>query len=260
MKKIDKVKKYWDTQPCNIKHSDLPMGTKEYFNAVEKRKYFVESHIPKFADFKKWKGKKVLEIGSGIGTDSVNFVRNGADLTIVELSEKSLEITKQRLKLFKLKAKAMQGNAEELTTLLPKGEKFDLIYSFGVIHHSPDPRKIIEETSKLLKPKGVLKIMLYAKVSTKNFLINLGISQPEAQNNCPIAFTYTKHEVKDLLSPFYKNISVEKDHIFLYSIPEYKKYIYKRKFIWACLPNFFIKILEKLLGWHLLISAELNNK
>ncbi|MCS6894612.1 MAG: class I SAM-dependent methyltransferase, partial [Bacteroidia bacterium] len=62
---IDNVQKYWDNRPCNIRHSPKPVGTREYFDEVEKRKYFVEPHIPRFAEFPRWKGKKVLEIGCG---------------------------------------------------------------------------------------------------------------------------------------------------------------------------------------------------
>jgi len=94
---IERVREYWDQRPCNIRHSAKPVGSREYFDEVEKRKYLVESHIPEFAQFKKWKGKNVLEIGWGIGTDSINFARSSADLTTIELSEKSLEICKKDL-------------------------------------------------------------------------------------------------------------------------------------------------------------------
>jgi 2-polyprenyl-3-methyl-5-hydroxy-6-metoxy-1,4-benzoquinol methylase len=94
-KTVKDVKNYWNSRPCNIRHSKKEIGSKEYFNDVEHRKYFVEPHIPKFAEFEKWKGKKVLEIGCGIGTDSINFVKAGAKLTCVELSEKSLELCKK---------------------------------------------------------------------------------------------------------------------------------------------------------------------
>ena len=139
---IEIVKNYWNSRPCNIKHSNKPIGTKEYFNEVEQRKYFVESHIPSFADFNKWKGKKVLEIGCGIGTDSINFVKAGANLTCVELSKESLDICKERFKTYGLKAKFILCNAEEINQYI-KNETFDLIYSFGVIHHSPNPKIIM---------------------------------------------------------------------------------------------------------------------
>ena len=64
---ISEVEEFWDARPCNIRHSKKSIGTKEYFNEVESRKYFVEPHIPVFAEFSKWKGKKVLEIGLTCG-------------------------------------------------------------------------------------------------------------------------------------------------------------------------------------------------
>ena len=141
---IGLVEKYWDDRPCNIRHSSSKIGTRQYFDEVEKRKYFVEPHIPGFAQFKRWGGKKILEIGCGIGTDSVNFARAGADLTLVELSEKSLEVCKKRFETYGLKANFYSGDAEELSSFVPV-ESYDLIYSFGVIHHTPHPEKVFEE-------------------------------------------------------------------------------------------------------------------
>jgi SAM-dependent methyltransferase len=95
---LEDVKAYWNSRPCNIRHSSKPIGTKEYFDEVEAKKYKVEPHIPRFAEFEKWKGKHVLEIGCGIGTDTVNFMRSGVEsLMAVDLSIKSLELTSRRL-------------------------------------------------------------------------------------------------------------------------------------------------------------------
>ena len=119
LKTITDVKKFWDSRPCNLYHSDKEVGTKEYFREVEYKKHFVEPHILSFADFKKWTGKKVLEIGCGLGSETENFARAGAKVTVIELSEKSLELAKKRIELFGMsdQVKFYQGNAEELTIL-----------------------------------------------------------------------------------------------------------------------------------------------
>lgn len=192
---MEKIINYWNKQPCNIRHSSCEVGTKEYFEEVEHRKYFVESHIPEFADFSKWNGKKVLEIGCGIGTDAVNFAKNGAEYTGIELSDVSLELTRKRFELFQLKGAFFNIDAQDMDALTMVGRDFDLIYSFGVIHHSPDPQKIIDNCLQLLKPDGTLKIMMYSENSWKKMMIDSGLDQYEAQSNCPVAFTYTNDQI-----------------------------------------------------------------
>ena len=101
MNKLNKIsKRYWNKQPCNIKHSKKKFLSKEYFNEISKKRYFVEPHIKDFAQFSKWKNKNVLEIGFGIGTDAIEFLRNGAYYYGIELSDKSFDITKARINLF----------------------------------------------------------------------------------------------------------------------------------------------------------------
>src|ERR1017187_963444 len=111
---ITKVSDYWNARPCNIRHSSQPVGTREYFDEVEARKYMVEPHIPGFAEFEKWREKRVLEIGCGIGTDTINFARHGARVTSVDLSEKSLELARQRARVYGLQDQGpfYRGHAE----------------------------------------------------------------------------------------------------------------------------------------------------
>src|ERR1700744_2372637 len=99
---LERVQKYWNDRPCNIRHSTAPIGTKEYFDQVEARKYLVEPHIPAFAEFEKWRGKKVLEIGCGIGTDTMNFALAGAHVTTVDLSDRSMDLARKRAAVYGL--------------------------------------------------------------------------------------------------------------------------------------------------------------
>lgn len=264
------IKDFWNKRPCNILHSKKEFGTREYFDEVEYKKYFVEPHIPNFASFNTWKGKKVLEIGGGIGTDSINFARNGAILTIIEFSDKSLEVIKQRFKVYNLNATFILGDVEKLSDILPI-QDFDLIYSFGVIHHTNNPDKAFEQISKYMNKDTELRVMLYSKVSFKLFWImmendvkeiNKGVNylvrqNAEAQFGCPVAYTYTFDEIRDMISKY--GISIEniwKDHIFSYDIENYKNNIYIKDMYWKNVDEKLFKEFEKDLGWHTLFVAK----
>jgi SAM-dependent methyltransferase len=268
MKNITDVKNYWDSRPCNVKHSQSRKGTKKYFDEVENKKYFVEPHIPEFAEFEKWKGKRVLEIGCGIGTDSINFVKNGVELTAIELSEESLSLCKKRFNLNKLQSDLFLGDAENLSNIIPI-TKYDLIYSFGVIHHTPNPENVINQIKKYMDKNTEVRIMLYSKYSWKSFEFFLRYGYKfrfnfkktiqyyaEAQLDCPIAFVYSKKEVKNLLKDF-DILEIKKDHIFPYIIEDYINHEYNKRYIFKILPQPIFRFLEKTLGWHLLIKFKL---
>jgi len=209
----------------------------------------------KFADFNKWEGKEVLEIGCGIGTDAIRFAKAGAKYTATELSKESLDITQQRFKAYGLKGNFYLGNAEDLKSFIPKN-KYDLIYSFGVIHHSPNPEAIISEIKYFMNDNTELRIMLYASNSWKNILIEAGLDQPEAQYGCPIAYTYSKDEIEHLLYD-YEIIECQKDHIFPYVIEKYIQHEYDIQPWFKAMPPELLLALEKSLGWHTLIRCKL---
>jgi len=265
---IDAVRAYWNTRPCNIRHSPKEVGTRDYFDEVEHRKYFVEPHIPAFADFGRWRGKRVLEIGCGLGTDTVNFARAGAQVTAIDLSDESAAIARQRLELFGLgdRATIHVGNAEELPAILAP-QTFDLVYSFGVIHHSPHPRRIVEHLRPYMTPESELRLMVYSRISYKLFWImkeegiwdlsridELIARNSEAQTGCPVTYTYTDESVRTLLEGF-RVLDVHKAHIFTWDIEPYKRYEYQKAPEWAAVSDVELARLERELGWHLLVRA-----
>jgi 2-polyprenyl-3-methyl-5-hydroxy-6-metoxy-1,4-benzoquinol methylase len=268
---IEKVKEFWDKRPCNIRHSNKPIGTREYFDEVEKRKYFVEPHIPGFAEFEKWRGKKVLEVGCGLGTEAINFARHGADLTVIEISKESLDLAKKRFEVYGLTAHFILGNAEELDVFLA-GQKFDLIWSFGVIHHSPHPEEILRKCKDLLKDDGEIRMMVYSKISYKlfHFMRETGVwdfnsldelisMYSEAQTGCPITYSYTYEGARRLFADF-TILELRKEHIFPWKIQKYIKYEYEKEDCFKDITDEFFKELESELGWHMLVRAKKNQK
>ncbi|MBA3335012.1 MAG: class I SAM-dependent methyltransferase [Acidobacteria bacterium] len=268
---ITRVQDYWNRRPCNIRHSTAEIGTKEYFDQVEARKYLVEPHIPAFAEFERWKGKKVLEIGCGIGTDTINFARAGAEVTAVDLSVESLKLAQQRAEIFGLsdRIKFYEVDAEKLSEYIPS-QKYDLVYSFGVIHHSPHPEKIIEQIRQHFVHSGSeLKIMVYYRYAWKVLWIMLtnGRGQfwkldrwiaehSEAQTGCPVTYSYTKKTVVDLIGEGFEIKEKYVEHIFPYRIKDYVKYQYVKEWYWRIFPNSIFRTLEKKLGWHLCVTAK----
>ena len=268
---ISRVRDYWNDRPCNIRHSTAPIGTREYFDQVEARKYYVESHIARFADFERWRNKKVLEIGCGIGTDTINFARAGAQVTTVDLSEKSLELARSRASVFGLgeQIRFYAANAEQLSTFVPV-EAYDLIYSFGVIHHTPHPGAVLQQLQQYVRPGTIIKIMVYHRRSYKVawILLTEGRGQfwklpelvaknSEAQTGCPVTYTYTRHEGRRLLERHgFCVTGVRAEHIFPYRIPDYVQYRYVPKWYFRWMPRSFFTRLERLFGWHLLLTGE----
>jgi len=270
-KTVADVQRYWDARPCNIRHSTKPVGSKEYFDEVEARKYLVEPHIPAFAEFERWNGKRVLEVGCGIGTDSINFARAGAQLTAVELSSESLRIAEQRADVMGVadRIRFVQANAEELRSALDH-EPFDLVYSFGVIHHTPHPERALAEMRALTGPGGTLKLMVYHRRSWKVFWIvakegrarfwktdELVAEHSEAQTGCPVTHSYTRGQGRVLVeSSGFGVQEVSVDHVFPYRIPDYVEYRYVKEPYFRWMPEPLFRAFEHRFGWHLLITAE----
>jgi SAM-dependent methyltransferase len=158
----ERVRAFWQEHPCGTKFSDAEMGTREFFDRVEAHRYGKEWHIPIAADFKSTGGLKVLEIGCGLGTDGAQFAKAGAVYTGIDLTEASIELARKKFELSGLKGEFRVADAEKLDFA---DETFDLVYSHGVLHHTPDTEAAVRKIHRVLKPGGRAIIMLYHRGS-----------------------------------------------------------------------------------------------
>lgn len=160
----NEVRRFWDADPCGSRY----LERREDFDAHARARYALEPYIAEFADFKSARGKKVLEIGVGMGADYLEWLKAGACATGVDLSPASLERARLRCELAGYKADLHVADAEHLPF---PDNSFDVAYSYGVMHHSPDTARCIREAWRVLKPGGEARIMVYHHPSLTGLLL-----------------------------------------------------------------------------------------
>lgn len=252
MKINNEVRSYWEKEPCGSSEDivgTIQKQTPEWFQRIEDYRYQVEPFIHSEAQFTCHKGKKILEIGVGAGTDHLQWARAGADCHGVDLTQAAIDTTTARLKLHGLTSNLQRHDAE---TLPFPDESFDIVYSWGVIHHSEDPTKIIKEIHRVLKPGGQFIGMLYERYSVAVF--KMWIKYALLKGKPWKSFSriiwdhvesfatkaYTTSELKEMFGQFKTFKS--------------KHYTTESDFGW--LPYFFRYLIPAYLGWFIAIRCE----
>lgn len=167
----ERVRAFWQANPCGVKFADAAPGSRRFYELVEAHRYTKEWHIPVAADFSSARGLKVLEVGCGLGTDGAQFAEAGADYTGVDLTEAAVDLARKRFELFNLPGKFQTADAENLDFA---DESFDLVYSHGVLHHTPETQKAVQEIQRVLRPGGRAVVMLYHRGSY-NYRVNISL-------------------------------------------------------------------------------------
>jgi SAM-dependent methyltransferase len=162
-----RVKQFWDEASCG-EALYLEQSSRDSYARQASVRYELEPYIENFAGFRSAAGKKVLEVGVGLGADHQRFAEAGADLTGIDLTPRAVEHTARRLAAFGLKSDVRVMDAENLD--FPDGT-FDVVYSWGVLHHSPDTPKAIREVYRVLKPGGEARVMIYHKYSFVGYML-----------------------------------------------------------------------------------------
>lgn len=221
--KIDKqkVRDFWNEASCG-ESLYLQRLDRDGYEAQALKRYELEPYIPAFADFDGAQSKRLLEIGVGLGADHQRFAQAGADLYGIDLTKRAVEHTQRRLAALGLSSRLAVGDVEQLDF---PDEYFDLVYSWGVLHHTPDTPKAVSEVWRVLKWGGEARVMIYHKWSLVGFMLWiryalvslrpwLSLSDIYAQYlESPGTKAYSVGQARQLFSAFSKiNISMVLTH------------------------------------------------
>lgn len=244
------ISEFWSRHPNNDiylrNHPDVTPGSKEYFEIIlsARRKY-----IYYLQSMQEWldgsPSKELLEIGCGMGTDALVFAQQGFSITGIDLSPVHIDLAKNLFELHSIPGNFMKGNAENTPF---SDDIFGCVYSFGVLHHTPDTAKAIQEVYRMLVPSGRAVLMLYHRRSLNNFIhwiTRKGFENYKDEEDAPLTQRLTKKDVKEMCSRFRVcNIQTE----YLYGAGYKQVYDYT--------PKILFNILSKIVGWHLVIYLE----
>ncbi len=206
------IQDYWtrNVPGLDLISKEYSPEMKEFYNQTDAERYKYDSYIPALIDSFAEKGKLVLEVGCGMGTDSRSISRRGADIVSLDLSFNNVSFALKGMQIFSLKGRGVNADAEKLPF---KDNTFDIVYSFGVLHHTPDTQKAINEARRVLKPNGKSIIMLYHKGYAYYVLWLLhgckrlfGIYSQDKftsqYDNTPLSRMYSKKEIARMFKDF----------------------------------------------------------
>ena len=247
------VQAYWNSRPCGLGESPNETTAEELFRTHARIRYEREPEIMPFAEFRHWVGRWVLEIGVGIGSDYDQFLRAGARAIGLDLSPRSLVLARQNAATNKVSAHLLNADAECLPFA---DDTFDLVYSWGVLHHSSDVARTLQEIHRVLRPGGECRAMLYHRhslVALQCYLrYGLGRFRPfvplpdliAANIESPGTKAFTSPEAKFLFRDF-REVNIRP------VVTVYDLRLGRRRFA----PRWMLRMVPNQLGWFLLIRS-----
>jgi ubiquinone/menaquinone biosynthesis C-methylase UbiE len=148
----------------------VPLGSEAFFRETEAARYRLYPYLPSLVGFERWRERRVLEVGTGMGVDHVRFARAGATLAGIDLTPNHLEITAARLAREGLASRLLRGDAEHLPF---RDGSVDHVYSCGVLFLVPDIQRAVDEVYRVLRPGGEALVMLYHRTSFHHYVKTL---------------------------------------------------------------------------------------
>lgn len=242
----DKVRDFWNRNINQVSFLKTPeIGSRAFFEESEALRYEYHYHLlPLFDQLAlQYPKGKLLEVGCSMGTDLLQLARRGFQVTGVDLTTAGIELAKQRFLLYGFDADLRVDDAENLSF---KDNIFDVAYSFGVLHHTPDTLKSVNELWRVLRKGGTSVVMLYHRHSL-NYVAHHVLNVPadgSRSDPVPVAQTYSRSQVRKLFSKF-SEVYVDVDYLFGTGWGVVNR----------LMPVFFHRFLGRYVGWHLMIRA-----
>lgn len=260
-----RAREQWEQDPCGAVYDrEHELGTREFFDEVERYRYQEYAPwMPRVMEFEKFRGARLLEVGCGMGTDLLQFARGGAICTGIDLTPRSIEITRHRFKLYGADGDFMLSDGEHLPF---RSESFDVVYSNGVLHHTPDTAGSIREVHRVLRPGGTAKVMLYHRNSLNYWLeivlrrgvlgleflrgrsaeeIMSRVIEFSDSNARPLVKVYSRKEVRELFGMF-KDVRVEVEQLTRSELRIFSPLVSDSLFDRLC----------QSIGWNVIITAK----
>jgi SAM-dependent methyltransferase len=194
----EQVRDYWNHHIHDLEITRHPVGSPGFFADLEQYHFEKLHHLPRLVDFNGYRGKRVLEVGCGAGTDLVRFARSGADVTGVDLASSAVALARQNFSQHGLTADLREADGERLP--FPDGA-FDFVYAHGVVQYTADDRTLVDECRRVLKPGGTVVFQVYNRVSWLNALSKV-MKVPLEHEDAPVLRKYSIGQFRSLLSGF----------------------------------------------------------
>lgn len=243
---VESVRDFWETHVNNEYYTNEEQASEAYFAEIEMKRYRWHYHLVDL--FKSLEGShgRLLEVGSGIGVDSIQLARCGFDVTAVDLTSNAICLARQFARQREVAIDFRLGNAEGLDF---PDESFDAVYSFGVLHHTPDIDRAVGEVRRVLQPGGTAYVMLYHRDSLVNLVhkvLRLPYESPrDRRDHCPVVYTFSRREARRLFGGF-SHVSVRAEYPFTHGFGP----------LGSRTPLWFRRALGRVIGWHLMITAK----
>jgi ubiquinone/menaquinone biosynthesis C-methylase UbiE len=245
------VRQYWETHIHDLEITRHPAGSPEFFADLEQYHFEKLHHLPRLIPFEQYRGRRVLEVGCGAGTDLVRFARGGASVTGVDLAASSISLARKNFAFEGLRANLLVADGERL----PFGaQKFDLVYAHGVVQYTTDGAALIRECRRVLKAGGTAIFQVYNRVSWLSALSRVTKVDLEHMD-APEYHLYSMGEFRGLLKDFSRvTIVPERFPVKTRLHGGLKGTIFNTCFVG--LFNAMPRAMVRRFGWHLLAFCE----